>query len=242
MAIMIKKKVSGSQGPKWLKTGAAAKALIKEQEQKEALREEKRGRLYRHWMPPKSETPITFIDGALDDEGMLGCVVFMEHQVQIGNDYRNWFTCIAEDEPCPLCQDEVSTPYLAGALTIIDHGEYENKEGKTFKNQKRLFVFKRRTMELLVEYAKEYGGLNGTTWVVKRTAADVANVGDVFLFKKKRSIKELQEKYPDVDWSPANYEKELPYHTAKELREMGYGSSPVGAESTEESTDVDDEL
>lgn len=252
MALTIKKKSGGSvvgkagkkpSGPKWLKKGKAAQHLIEEEQRKEQAREERRGKMRRFWLPAKGDCTITFVDGHLDDAGMLDSVMYMEHNLQIGTSWKNWFVCVAEDEPCPICQDGVSNPYLAGALTVIEHDEFEFN-GKLYRDQKRLFVFKKRTLELLLEYAKEYGGLAGCTFHVKRSSSDVTSVGDVFIFKKKRTIGELGKAYPAVEWVPADYEAEIPYYSGEDLRQMGYGSPAVGSEPepTEAATAADDEL
>lgn len=228
MAVSMKK---SQNKPAWAKSGNAAKKAVEKEDQKQQQKMDQMNRMRRFWIPPEKETQITFLDGNLDDDGVLDTMVFYEHQVFMNGNWRNWFICTADDEPCPICEggDE---PYLAGVFTIIDHSEFTTNQGKTFKNQPRLFVAKRQTLKLLQKKAAKNGGLAGCTFDVSRTGGKSPGVGDVFDLDGKRSLSELKLAFPDVEsWEPAAYDEEIVYHSAKELRSMGFGvSGTIGAE------------
>jgi len=213
----------------YLKRGAARNAAMKKEETKARLNT---GGLFRFRLQPDTETQITFIDGELDSDGILDCPVVYEHTVQRDGRWRN-FVCIDDDgtEPCPICETGDS-PYLAGLFTIIDHGTYVSKDGKEFTNQKRLLVAKRTSLNMLQKYATKREGLDGCTFDVSRTGPKEAAIGNMFDFTEKRSLPELKKMYPKVEWTPANYEEECPLLTLEDLRALGFGIDPIGAEPT----------
>ena len=74
----------------------------------------------RFYLPYNGECQVTFLDGVLDDELMLDVPMFYEHQVRLNGKWEN-FVCVAETEPCPICEKGESRNSLVGILTVIDH-------------------------------------------------------------------------------------------------------------------------
>jgi len=212
-------------GVKFMKKGKEAQ---KEIEKQDALAAQKSSdTVFRFWLPVGGETAITFLDGDLDEDGLLDVGMYYEHQVYMNGDWRNWFVCTADEEPCPICEGG-DKPSLVGAFTVIDHSEYESK-GKHYKDQVRLFVAKRDTVKKLQKIATKRGGLAGCRFDVSRTGDKSPNVGDMFDFTDKRPLSEVLEQY-NVD-GPLDYEKHIIYRPAADLRKLGFGTVPVGAES-----------
>ena len=69
-------------GASWIKRGAAAKTAYAQEEAKAELRKQEAGKLWDFWMPEDSERQITFLDGKLDEDGMLECGMFHQHNIR----------------------------------------------------------------------------------------------------------------------------------------------------------------
>ena len=229
MAITLKKTNPGTQqgaGVNFLKKGSAAQALLKKEEAKAELAKEEKGRLWRFFLKDGEERRITFIDGDLDGDGMLDILMFYEHTV-FHNSRWTPFTCIQEDEPCPVCESG-DRPSLVGVFTIIDHSQYEDKQGKMHKDERRLFVAKRNTIQQLQTLAGKRGGLAGCTFDVSRSGDKAPSVGSLFDFVEKRTKVDLTTLYGSGVFVPAEYEKEIIYRTAEQLAGLGVGKAVVG--------------
>ena len=219
----------------FLKKGASAKAAMAEAEAAADLAQAEQGRLWRFWMPEDTERQITFLDGELDDEGMLDVPMFYEHYIKINGDGNN-FVCLRDEEGtmCPICE-KGDKPYLVGVCTVIDHTPHKVKSGKNagkiIQNTRKLFVMKRQSIKQLSKLAVKRGGLTGTTWDVSRVGDKSANIGSQFDFVAKRTVEEIMEAYglSDADQvAPANYDEEIVYRTAEELIELGVGKAQAG--------------
>ena len=219
----------------FIKKGAEAKKALAVEEQKQA---EYANATYRFWLPKDTETQITFLDGTLDADGVLDVPVYYEHQVMRNGSWQNWYVCTQESpanpEPCPICEGG-DKPYLVRLLTIIDHSEYDTKKGNHVKNSLKLYAFKKETLKILQKYASSRGGLAGWRVKVSRTSdANSPNTGNVFDFLKKYDLAGLKA-HLKVD--VVDYEKEIKYKTAKELRALGFGvGGVVGQEEEVESS------
>lgn len=140
-------------------------------------------RLYRFWMPTGTTTRIVF----LDDQPPI----FEEHQLQIGGDWKNWFTCLKQfGKTCPHCEAK-SYAYTAGAYTIIDGTEWTDKKGNKHVNEKKLFIAKIDTLKKLKQMSAKRGGLRGCVFEVSRTGDKSPGTGDMFDFEKKMTEEEL---------------------------------------------------
>lgn len=227
---------------KFLQKGKAAHAAIEKEESAAAARRAQSDQPRRFWIPDGKETQITFLDGALDDDGLLDAVTYWEHQLKINGNWRNWFACTQLDEPCPICDGTDSQPSLVSVFTIIDHTEWKDSNGKVHKDEKRLFVCKRETFRRLQKIAAKKGGLVGVTFDVSRNGDKSPGVGDTFDFVDKRTLKALAKEL-DLDKdavTPYDYEEVIEYRSAKELRKLGFGSSkgvPGDADADDEDED-----
>lgn len=264
MAVMMKngKTVAGStagQGgtseapqaakPGWMKQGKAAQEALKQEDEKAQKKQEEMGKMWRYYLGAGKEGKITFLDGKLDADGVLDPIMFLEHQVYMNGSWRNWFGCTKEEEPCPICEGGNDSSLMA-VFTIIDHSSYTAKNNITYKDTRKLFVCKRNTFKMLQKKATKQGGLAGCTFDVSRTGEKDPSVGNDFDFVEKRGKAALIEAYPHLkdEMGPAKYEEEIPYYTAAQLREMGFGGKVIGNEKAPaehapaNQSNLDDEL
>lgn len=235
-----------SSTPSWMKTGKSAQELMAEEEQKQTEKQEQNNRMRRFYMKEGETARLTFLDGRLNEDGVLDIPMFREHQLYLNNSWNNFITCTDDQEPCPVCEGGNESK-LVGVLTVIDHRSYTSaSNGKTYKDQRKLYVIKRNTFKLLQTRAAKQGGLAGCTFDVTRTGPKEASVGNDFDFVEKRGKSQLITAYPTLkdELHAANYVEEFPYYTAAELREAGFGgAAPVGAEKAPtETPDYSDEL
>lgn len=205
----------------FLKTGNdAKKALLQEQEKVDAdaeLRTEART----FWLRPESQEVITFLDGNLDADGMLDVPLVYNHNVYNANmgvkGERIDVTCVQDQEPCPLCDHDKAA--LVGLLTIVQHTEFQGKDGETISNPQRLFMCKRGTLRELQEAATELGGLRGAQFRVRRTGKRKATVGDEFEYLGTLTDDQMEDNFPEPQ--PLDYEKALVFFSGAELYERG---------------------
>jgi hypothetical protein len=214
----------------WMKKGANAKTAVAQAEAKVEAAKAEAGKLWRFWMPADSERMVTFLDGGIDDEGMLDIPVWNEHRVKVNGDWES-FVCVAEEEPCPGCESGDHRAGLVGALTILDHTPYTIKSGpnagKTKQDSRKLFVPTRQTMKILTSLAKKLpGGLAGRSFTVMRTGDKEPGVGNQFMWDNgpARSPQELAALYSlkAEECMPADYSHEITHRTAEELGELGW--------------------
>lgn len=220
----------------FLKKGAAAHKLIdKAEAETEARRAAAQNSVRRYWIPEGKEGQITFLDGGLDDSGLLDTTAFWEHNLKLGGHWRNWFPCTQVEEPCPICEGG-ENPYLVSLFTVIDHSEYTDKNGKTHKNERRLFAAKRETFRRLQKIAAKRGGLTGITFDVSRTGDKSASVGDTFDFVEKRTLNAIAKAYSltKEDVQPFVYDDVIEYRDAKALRKAGFGAGGVNGDGDED--------
>ncbi len=235
----------------WMKKGAAAKEALQHEEAAAELRAQERGKLWRFWMPEGEDRTITFLDGGIDDEGMLDILMYYEHNIRVNGNWEQ-FVCTAEadqTQPCPICE-KGDKPSLVGVMTIIDHSEHKVKNGpnagKVIKNTRKLFVAKRNTIMQLTKLAAKRGGLTGCTFDVSRVGENSASVGSQFDFQHKFSNRqEIMDKFDlkEEDVMPANYAEEIRYRSPEELIELGVGKAQTGiGHSTSSKKSLSDEL
>lgn len=217
--------------PSWMMKGKAAQEALKKEEAKDEQRRAEKGKMFRFWLKPGETCQITFLDGKLDDDGVLDNLTLLEHNLFLNNQWGNHFTCTQLEEPCPVCEGGAEAR-LVGVFTILDHREYQGKK-QTYKHTRKLFVAKQGTLKMLQSKATKYGGLAGRTFDVTRTSDNEASVGNDFDFVEKYDSRQsIADKYglKLEDVQPADYEEEIPYYTADQLREKGFGGKVVGAE------------
>lgn len=235
------KAAAQSDGPKvsFLKKGKAAVQAVKEEEARAEARRAEAGKMFHFFMKEGQDRTITFLDGDLNENGMLDIHIYHEHTLRINGDIKN-FVCTAEideSQPCPICEKggQDGRPSLIGLMTVIDHTPHTIQNGpnagKTIQHDKKVFKAKMSTLKLLTKLAVKRGGLKGCTFDVSRTGKMEPNVGNQFDFTKKwDDWDEFMAKYDlkPEDIAPANYEEEITYHPPEKLIEMGVGKAFSG--------------
>lgn len=241
-----KKPTGGAGAPSFIMTGDTAKKALKEEEAKAELARDQAGKprnFYIHKDNLGKDYDITFLDGDLDKNGEIQMNSWSEHFRQVGGKWRSFVclqpgycaNCAADDKPTMVC-----------AFTVVDHSEYTVQkgpnEGKTFKDQKKLFMAKRGTLAQLQKIASMRNGLRGVRITATRTTANAAQVGDMLIpLDGKYDDNELFEMLGKDDKGnrndlPFNYAEAAPYYTAEELKNLGIGSASniIGKEQGED--------
>lgn len=213
------KKTTQAKTGSFLKTGSAAQEAIELEQKKIA---DKAKEVRRFWMKPDHDVRITFLSGEFIDD-MLDAPMWYEHQIFKDGHWRNWPICVSESEPCPLCNAGFEARLVAG-FTIINHDSFKLKNGTVIKDQLQLLVCKQATFKLLQKLAAKKGGLVGATFEVSRSSNNVANVGDMFDFEGKSTLKELQAEYGSDDKiiKPFDFNDILIYRDAETLVKEGF--------------------
>ncbi len=222
--------------PSWMMRGKAAHEAYARDAAEQEVRREAQRRLHRFRIDVNEPARITFLDGALDEDGLLAVPSLYEHSVQLAGRWAT-FVCVGGGaEPCPIC-DSGRPPALVAAFTVIDHRPYTirrgPKAGTIVVDQRKLFVAKKGTLAKLQFKATTLGGegqgLAGVTMAVTRldTGDGLSpGVGTEFDFVERTPLDVLAEKY-GAEGVPANYEQEFPYLPASRLIALGLGRAPV---------------
>ncbi len=252
MPVDIQNAETGENTPKnpWLKRGDDSRKALAEAEAKTEAKRAEFGKAWRFMINKNKcdvDHEITFLDGVLGEDGLLNLPTFWEHTLYWNGRWNNYI-CTDETDPCPICAGNHS-PSFVGLLTVLDHTPYTTRDNKVIVNEKKLYVPKRRTIKALAKAANLHdGSLVGCTFVVSRTDENSASVGDVMNFKEQRTLAQLMKTYETDDVSPLNYDEELIYRSAADLREMGVGVSvstvggPAPGGSQAGSSDLGDQL
>lgn len=230
----------------WIKKGAESEALAKSDDAKKQAFKESMGKLWRFFLKDKEEARITFIDGDLTDNGHLSPPRFYEHTLKINGKVENFVcpqeTCPEDGHKCPLCASG-DRPALVSLFTIIDHRKYTNKQGVAVLWQKRLFVAKPLSMEVLTKLAIKRGGLAGTTWDVTRLGESSAAIGSMFDFVEKSPMDLLTGSFMETVEGPggakitrsaftaADYDSEIIFRTPMEMLALGIGATGSNMQS-----------
>ena len=233
----------------WLKTGKASADLAKKAENEVLQKKEQQGKLFRFRLKDNEEGSITFVDGALSEDGFLLPTRVFEHNLYLNNSWGNHYVCPektdeSSGQKCPICASG-DNPSLVALFTIIDHRIQKSKDGtKTYFNQPRLLVVKSPTFEILNKIALKRGGLAGATFDVSRIGDKSASVGSMFDFQsKEEDLDVLRAKYTrtykdkegkdvtETVFKVADYENELTYHDAAGLIALGFGKPAAATAS-----------
>lgn len=235
-------------GVSWLKKGEDSEKVAKQAAAEAEARKAEMGAMFRFFVQKDEDARITFVDGELSDQGFLLPPRFYEHTLYHAGKWTN-FVCPEKTNPelgqkCPICEagDYAS---LVALFTVIDHRSYKSPTtGKTYQDTPKIFAAKSQTFEILNKMAIKRGGLAGCTFDVSRTGDKSAAVGNVFDFVEKNALKDLQGKWTrtyknaqgkeivEDSFKPADYEKEIVWRDADELRALGFGKPGVGGGPT----------
>lgn len=226
------------KGLSFMRRGAAAREEMERAKKRAKERADKMGATFRFWLKEGEERRITFLDGALDEDGMLDVPYFYEHTVPYESRFEN-VRCVARNpspedgrtEPCPLCEggDE---PAYTGMFTVIDWTEYEDRDGEKHEYRRRLYPAKLQTLNKLQKKAaklsenEDTDGIQFCTFDVARTGDRVARVGDDFDFVGVHTKDEIASELAKPEHAePCDYDNEpdMAWRTAEEIVEMGLG-------------------
>jgi hypothetical protein len=230
----------------WIKKGSDSANIAKQEEAEAQKRKEESGKMWRFYLKATEEARITFVDGDLSPEGFLLPPRFYEHNLYLNGSFGNLFVCPEKTNPesgdkCPICEMD-DRPSLVALFTIIDHRVVQSKDKtKTYTNTPKLLVAKSGSFEMLNKLAHKLGGLAGQSFDVSRSASDKAPaIGDLYIPLEKNPVADLMTKYVVESVDPksnkkiqhslfvaANYEEEIVYRTADDLRKMGFGKAGV---------------
>lgn len=216
----------------FLKRGKAAQEAMAQADKEAEVRAKQRG-ARRFWVPNDGESVITFLDGDLNEDGLLVPVTYWEHRLNLNGSWRNYFPCTGGQDPCPLCEQD-SPKSLVSLFTVLDHTRWKDRTGKTHSNERKLFVAKRDTIKRLQKMATKRGGLTGWRVSIGRVGERAPEVGTDFDFIEHQDLDELavELKLKPADIQPFNYDEVIPYYTADELRDMGFGTHVMGQHDT----------
>lgn len=232
-----------STSQSFLKRGDQAKAALLEQQKEREQAQEIRGKYRSFRLPVGRQSTITFLDGALGEDGLLDIPMVYIHSVYhagLGaNGERINLICTSDTEGnCPICQYDKKS--LVGLFTVIEHVEYQSGD-EVVKNPRRLFLPKAQTLRELQEAAEtlqsleiqanpdmseedKLKGLRGFQFKVRRTGKKTPVVGDEFELVNESRIPDaaLKKVLDKVSSSEAiDYDKELNFFTNDELHSLG---------------------
>lgn len=241
-------KETTSTKPK-LKYGSQAKKLVEQEEAKTAARQAQYGKAFRFRIPYEGnktkEVVLTFLDGELDEDGMLNIPYVREHTLKVNGQWTNIICTEDEEGFCPICNDDDS-PALVGYLTVLDHTPYKMKNGETREVTKKLLVAKKASLQVLTNQATKRKGLTGCTFEVQRTGDREPAIGNQYDFMQKDSLEELAKEngWPEELIEPLKYEDEVTYYTSAELLELGVGTplSGPGTQKPLDDSDISDKM
>lgn len=171
----------------------------------------------RFWMPRDSDRLITFVDEpVIDLSGVRVQTPFKynEYQIQLNGNWRNWFTQPFNQDDDVLGQMEYKASKVA-ALTIVDHAEWEDKNGGKHKDELTLFVVKRSSAvwKQITKLMEREGSLAGKTFRVHRMGDKSPGSGSML----EKHDQNFQLRAEDV---PFNYLEVLKPKSKQELEAL----------------------
>ena len=246
-----------------MKGDASVQAAVQQKKDAEiakALRD--KDKIFRFFLKKGGKTTLTFIDGDLNENGILAPPRYYEHSLYLNGSWGHFFICPKETKPsekdfCPICQSG-DKPTLVAVFSVIDHSIFIGKNDKKYQHTKKLLVVKPGSFDILAHHATKRGGLATARFEVLRAADDKSpSIGSSFDFEEKLPLKQLQATYltdpqPDpktgkkpaqtTNFTPFDYEEILEWRSGQELADLGLGkpkdAPPIGS-VTEKKTDED---
>lgn len=159
--------------------GDGEEAAAKRSAEAQARRDSGADFVFRHWMKEGEEKQVIFLD-----DQILSGVNLQEHQLKLNNSWRNWFTCIGEEETCPICASG-TRPYWVAYFTVLVLDAYE-KDGE-MRDARNLIGVKwgawptfKKVMQMAT---KEHGQLRGVSMLLSRETSDDAAIGSPIEFE-----------------------------------------------------------
>jgi len=177
----------------------------------EDTRKKDASRVSRFWMPQDAEKVVTFVDDDTTPREVIHDgqkyklevpFVVKEHQMQLNGHWRNFFTCLRPmGQTCPICENSDSRASQVAVYTVIDHSEWEDRNGTKHKDELKLYVVKTSssTYKLLQKLASKRKGLRGCTVTISRLGDKSPNVGNSYDFEEKVELDESIQAYNYLD-------------------------------------------
>ena len=214
----------------WYQTGNDGRKRSKVEDAASAKRREQSG-VSRFWQGNDEKCKIVCLDTPE--------FFFHEHNLWALTGQVDFETCIKDSDEgaCPL--DEIGRAAYSLAGTIIDTREFDSKKdpGKKYKNQKRLFVLKRKAREnFLRESEEQKHDLKFAVFAVERgSSKNESGTGEYFKYLGRLTEEKLMKLLPEGEkfavWSkPIDYAKVLAPKSAAQLRKLTGGAAPVGSD------------
>lgn len=225
-----KETIMAKEKKKWFARGKEGVEMSKRNDEEMAARREARGPR-RFWLENESSAKVTLLD---NPEFFV-----YEHNLKLGGKYHNYFTCLQQIDTCPICESGDSPSFILVA-TVINHKKFEGKDGKVFKNQKQLIVFKSKAKEKILRQLEKKGNLRFTVWELSRGSSSTeCSTGEDFEYlgkwgqDKEFQADKLKAMVPDKEdpktWlRPFDYETIFAPKEPDELRKIVGGAPPVG--------------
>ena len=126
----------------------------------------------RFWMPNNTEKLITFVDTPMvnfDGIQVQTPFKYNEYQLQMNGSWRNWFTQPIDPSEDVLKEMGYRASKVA-VLTIIDHSQWEDRNGTVHKDELSLYVVKRSSQvwKQMEKFMARGDDLSGKTYNVHR--------------------------------------------------------------------------
>lgn len=228
---------SKSSRPSWLMKGKEAKDVADEHSDAAEERKANRDKLWRYYLRPEESGRIFFLNGDIvtegEEKGSFDIDFVEEHKVtQHGSKVPSFYVCVSRTETCPLCEAGNFASFV-GLFGIIDTTVFTNRDGKEFKNRKRIFAAKGQTIKKLAKKAIANGGsLEGVMLDVSRSDSRSATVGDDFDLVGAWPLEKLGKKIDAEKWEEViavpDFAEELTYLSGAEMREKFHFDEPSG--------------
>jgi len=225
--------------PQWFYTGQEGWKKAKQSDEEAKARRDQQG-TRRFYLKSDTSGRATFLD--------TPNFFVYEHNMKIGDNFHNYFTCRKDFGACPLCDAGVkSSMILVG--TVINHTAYTNKENKEVNHVKQLFVAKSKAREHL-QKAIERAGEKGLRFAMMEctrgsSPTECATGEDFFLkgYLSEEKLKAARDKYGhEYDLKPFDYSKLFYPKTEAELRKLVGAGPPIGSEEEADSASADELL
>lgn len=213
--------------PKWFLKGDEGKKMAESVDKQAQERRSRTGPM-RFYLPYDTSARVTFLDDPV--------FFIWEHNIKLGQNFNNFFTCIGNFDTCPLCEDLGDNPAFGVVCTVINHRKYEDKKGNVHQHQKQLMVAKGKARQILLRQLDRHKTMKHIMYEAARGSTQTeSNVGEDYERLGKVSVEKLKKLIPegeDESWlKPFNYEEIFQPKPASELRKIIGSDDPAGAAS-----------
>jgi hypothetical protein len=241
-------------GINFIKTGAEAAKLADHDKTLQAARKEEMNKAFRFFLKQGEERKILFVDGEIDQStgGLLPARVY-EHKTNVQGKWRN-YVCPKETDPgaghsCPFCESGDQPRSRQPAHHHRPDPDAERGQEEDVPVHAQAVRLQANVYEVLNSNAKEFGGLAGHVFKVKRVGEKSERVGDVYIHlnavtdtakAKQQFMRSFEMKDKDGKkvmkteclYEPLDYNKELTYKSAEDLAKLGVASPKSSYPST----------